>query len=83
MKALPSIASSTIMLLIWDLYPNAFTTHMFIKSDIAAAFIRSAISLVRSSCDFDKMSRKSNQTERKLWDNIFLFANNQHKSFRF
>ena len=46
---IPSIASSTLLLLIFDLYPNAFITHMFtssnISGDLIAAFIRSAISL--------------------------------------
>ena len=54
--------TSAFLLLILDLYPNAFITHIFtssnISGDLIAAFIRSAISLAPLFCDSDKMLRK-------------------------
>lgn len=71
----PSIASYTILLLISDLYPNAFITHMFSRAyifgDLIDAFIRSAISLAPLSCDFDKTSRKILANVISLFSMIF------------
>ena len=70
-----SIALSTVLLLIFDLYPNAFITHIFtssnISGDLIAAFIRSAISFAPLSCDSDKMSRKISANVIYLFSIIF------------
>ena len=70
-----SIALSTVLLLIFDLYPNAFITHIFtssnISGDLIAAFIRSAISFAPLSCDSDKMSRKISANVISLFSIIF------------